>query len=340
MTGKTAALASWTAANVAAIAKSRVPPPTANARQSPPRKNATSAAVAIPASSITSAAITAVAFAAGSARAIATTARTASAAFDAPRISGRSASRSVGRDPPTATPTAKANVAALTIPALAAASSASDTTIEPATSAAAVSMRPPSARARAGAASSAGLTASASAPPASPGASAPIARASGISVPYGSTTAARLRGRRSDSSARSGVWAPTVKSRTASAASATPLGSGAQLLPQRGDEFGDRNADLLHGITLADSDRVVFERDEVDRDAERRSDLVLAAIPAADRLRLVVRRHEVGPHRRPNLPRERAQLLVLGEGQHRDLVWGDMRFEPQHDADPLFIGLL
>ena len=49
-----------------------------------------------------------------------------------------------------------------------------------------------------------------------------------------------------------------------------------------------RHAHLLGGVAVADRDRVVLERVEVDRDAQRRADLVLAAVALADRLGLVV----------------------------------------------------
>ena len=45
----------------------------------------------------------------------------------------------------------------------------------------------------------------------------------------------------------------------------------------------DRDAVLRHGITFADGHRLILERVEIDRDAERRADLVLAAVAPADR---------------------------------------------------------
>src|SRR5205807_2110275 len=69
--------------------------------------------------------------------------------------------------------------------------------------------------------------------------------------------------------------------------------SGAELLAKGGDEIGDRDTDLRHGIAFPDRHGLILERLEVHRDAERRPDLVLAAIAAADRLRLVVSGHEV-----------------------------------------------
>src|SRR3954471_19166905 len=61
------------------------------------------------------------------------------------------------------------------------------------------------------------------------------------------------------------------------------------------DKFGgevgldlvDGDALLGHRVAFADGDRVVFERVEVDGDAERGADLVLAAVPAADRAGVV-----------------------------------------------------
>ena len=50
----------------------------------------------------------------------------------------------------------------------------------------------------------------------------------------------------------------------------------------------DRDALLLHGVTVAHRDRLILHRLMVDRDAVRRADLVLAAITAADGAGLVI----------------------------------------------------
>src|SRR5919204_6615023 len=90
-----------------------------------------------------------------------------------------------------------------------------------------------------------------------------------------------------------------------------PLPLTLELLPQRGDHVGDGHANLRHRVALADRHLLVLERIEVDGDAERRADLVLTPVPAADGLRLVVRREQVRTDRRVDLARERRELLVL-----------------------------
>ena len=64
----------------------------------------------------------------------------------------------------------------------------------------------------------------------------------------------------------------------------TPGRRSAQVAVSR---LGERDALLRHRVAVADGDRVVVERVEVDRDAERRADLVLAAVAAADRAGVV-----------------------------------------------------
>ena len=54
-----------------------------------------------------------------------------------------------------------------------------------------------------------------------------------------------------------------------------------------GVELVDRDALLLHRVAVAHGHGVVLERVEVDGDAERRADLVLAAVATADRPRVV-----------------------------------------------------
>ena len=49
-----------------------------------------------------------------------------------------------------------------------------------------------------------------------------------------------------------------------------------------------RDADLLHGVAVADGDGAVVKGVEVDGDAEGRADLVLAAVAAADALGVVI----------------------------------------------------
>src|SRR5688572_16412786 len=64
--------------------------------------------------------------------------------------------------------------------------------------------------------------------------------------------------------------------------------SGRQAVAEVADQIGDRDALLLHGVAVADRDGLVLERVEVDRDAERRPDLVLAAVAPPDRAGVVV----------------------------------------------------
>src|SRR5438132_5876341 len=116
--------------------------------------------------------------------------------------------------------------------------------------------------------------------------------------------------------------------------------SGAELLAKGGDEIGDRDTDLRHGIAFPDRHGLILERLEVHRDAERRPDLVLAAIAPADRLRLVVSGHEVRANLRPHLAGEWREALVLRERQDRGLVRSEVRAEAQEDARALLVGLL
>src|SRR5438105_3688847 len=121
----------------------------------------------------------------------------------------------------------------------------------------------------------------------------------------------------------------------------TPLvRSGAELLAKGGHEIGDGHADLAHRVALADRHLLVVERYEVDRDTERRSDLVLTAVSPADRLRLIVRGHERRPDLRPHLARERHKALVLRQRKDGHFVRGEMRTEAEHNARALLVGFL
>ena len=65
-------------------------------------------------------------------------------------------------------------------------------------------------------------------------------------------------------------------------------GSGAlQALREVGVQLVERDALLRHGVAVAHRDGAVVERVEVDRDAERRADLVLTTVAAADRAGVV-----------------------------------------------------
>jgi len=69
--------------------------------------------------------------------------------------------------------------------------------------------------------------------------------------------------------------------------------------------------DLGHVVAVADRDRAVGERLEVDGDAGERADLVLPPVAAADRLGLVVGRQEMRPERRPDLAGQGRELRLL-----------------------------
>ena len=60
-----------------------------------------------------------------------------------------------------------------------------------------------------------------------------------------------------------------------------------QALREVGVQALERHALLAHRVAVAHGDGAVVERVEVDRDAERRADLVLAAVAAADRAGVV-----------------------------------------------------
>src|SRR5947209_17241772 len=83
------------------------------------------------------------------------------------------------------------------------------------------------------------------------------------------------------------------------------------------DERVDGYAHLLERVAISDRDGAVLEAVEVDGDAPRGADLVLAAVAPADRLRLVVVAHHVRLQQPQHLARQRCERLLLGERQHR-----------------------
>ena len=104
-----------------------------------------------------------------------------------------------------------------------------------------------------------------------------------------------------------------------------------------GHQLGDGQADLLHGVAVADGDAAVAGRGfvadglEVDGDAVRGADLVLAAIALADGPGLVVIDHEV-------LGEHVADLLgllteLLGQRQDGALVRREGGMQVHDDAD-------
>src|SRR5215468_33334 len=58
---------------------------------------------------------------------------------------------------------------------------------------------------------------------------------------------------------------------------------GAQALLELAEQRVDGDSILRHAVAVTDRDRTVVEGVEVDRDAQRRPDLVLPAVAAADR---------------------------------------------------------
>ena len=60
-----------------------------------------------------------------------------------------------------------------------------------------------------------------------------------------------------------------------------------QAVGQVADQGVDADALLRHAVAVANRHGLVFQGVEVDGDAERRADLVLAAVAAADRLGVV-----------------------------------------------------
>src|SRR6266545_2106149 len=86
-----------------------------------------------------------------------------------------------------------------------------------------------------------------------------------------------------------------------------------ELLSQVSDELGDRDALLTHGVAVPNGDRVVLQRVEVDGYSVRRPDLVLPAVPPADRTRVIVVDPEVTPERGRHLLCGRHEPLVARE---------------------------
>src|SRR6185437_10136413 len=77
----------------------------------------------------------------------------------------------------------------------------------------------------------------------------------------------------------------------------------------------DGDAVLGHAVPIPDRYGVVVKSVEIDRDAIRRADLVLASIPAADRLRVVELHIPAAPERCGQVTRLRRQIGVTRQGQ-------------------------
>ncbi|CDZ92017.1 Predicted transcriptional regulator [Rhodococcus ruber] len=89
---------------------------------------------------------------------------------------------------------------------------------------------------------------------------------------------------------------------------------------------------LRHGVALADGDGLVLEGVEVDRDAERGADLVLAAVAAADGAGVVELDVPVLAQLRGEVLRLGAQIRIARQRQHRRLDRGEPAIEAQHGA--------
>ena len=98
------------------------------------------------------------------------------------------------------------------------------------------------------------------------------------------------------------------------------------------DEFVDRHPLLLHRVALPHGGGPVVEGVEVDGDAERRADLVLATVAATDGLGLVVVAHPVRLQQAEHLAGRLDQLRLLGQGQHGHRVGGEAWVEAQDGA--------
>lgn len=91
---------------------------------------------------------------------------------------------------------------------------------------------------------------------------------------------------------------------------------------------------LLHAVTVADGNAAVIFTVKVIRDAERRADLILAAIALADGTRIVKVNRKLLCERIVNLAGLFAQLL--GERQNRCLKRCQCRVQTQYNAHVRF----
>ncbi len=85
-------------------------------------------------------------------------------------------------------------------------------------------------------------------------------------------------------------------------------------------------------VAIAQRHRPVLDRLVVDRDAERRADLVLAPVAPADRARLVVLHGEVRAELRVDLLRLLGVPGLAQQGEHRRLHRCEPRVQAQHDT--------
>ena len=106
----------------------------------------------------------------------------------------------------------------------------------------------------------------------------------------------------------------------------------AEAISHRLHEIIDRDAVLGLRVPIADGDGAVVQGVEVHRDAERRADLILPAVAAADALRLVVLRGPVGAEAGPDLLGQRIELGVAAEREHGNLEGRDAGVEFEDGA--------
>src|SRR5690242_7555355 len=92
------------------------------------------------------------------------------------------------------------------------------------------------------------------------------------------------------------------------------------------------NPDLAHRVAITQRDRAVLHGVVIDRDAERRPDLVLAAIAAADRTGLVVVDREVVAERVVDAPRPLRLAVFPKEREDGGLVRREPGVEAEDDA--------
>src|ERR1044072_278479 len=105
-----------------------------------------------------------------------------------------------------------------------------------------------------------------------------------------------------------------------------------QLACEEAFELVDRDPLLGHAVALADGDRVVLQRVEVDGDAERRADLVLPAVAAADGARVVEVDVPVVAQHGGDVARLRREIRVAGQREHGHLDRREAAVEAQYRA--------
>src|SRR5207248_4320240 len=108
-------------------------------------------------------------------------------------------------------------------------------------------------------------------------------------------------------------------------------------LEQERGHLVHRQTNLRHAVAFAHRHRLVFQRLEINGHTERRADLILAAIAAANiRHVVVLRDHHAFQAVMQALGRCDQLFLVLLQGQHGHLDGREPGIEVQHGA-PLFI---